>query len=182
MKLFAVLLLAMLSGCASTVSKLPVLAADPGTPYQLGAGDTLQITVFGEADLSGPYRVSDSGMVTMPLVGPITAKGLTLEQLQKVLVTKLNASAVRSPNVTLQISEYRPFFILGEVKNPGSYPYVPDMTVLTAVAIAGGYTFRAAEDEVSVTRRTAAGQREARAMRSARVLPGDVVYVFERHF
>jgi polysaccharide export outer membrane protein len=122
-------------------------------------------------------------MLAMPLVGPIVAKGLTLEQFQKQLVTKLNANAVRSPNVTLQISEYRPFFILGEVKNPGSYPYVPDMTVLTAVAIAGGFTFRASEDEVSVTRRTPAGaMREARAMRSARILPGDTVYVFERHF
>ena len=105
-----------------------------------------------------------------------------MPELQKRLMTQLNVKAVKSPDVTIQIEEYRPFFILGEVKNPGSYPYVPDMTVLTAVAIAGGFTFRASEDEVSVTRRRNGTASEARASRASRILPGDVVYVFERHF
>jgi polysaccharide export outer membrane protein len=108
--------------------------------------------------------------------------GLTLPELQHKLIEQLNTNVIKSPDVTIQIAAYRPFFILGEVKNPGSYPYVPDMTVLTAVAIAGGFTFRASEEEVSVTRNYAGAPREARAPRDARLMPGDVVYVSERHF
>jgi polysaccharide export outer membrane protein len=184
MKMRSVMLLAALlsSGCASHYAQLPKLAAVPSGTYLLGPGDALQVTVFGEEDLSGPLRVNDSGAVSMPLIGPVQAAGLTVPELQKHLIELLNTKAVKSPDVTVQINEYRPFFILGEVKNPGSYAYVPDMTVLTAVAIAGGYTFRASEEEVSVTRKNEGANREAQASRNSRVLPGDVVYVFERHF
>lgn len=183
MKTYCLLLLAvLLGGCASNYGSLPKLAAVPSGTYLLGPGDSLQVTVFGEADLSGPVRVNDSGAVSMPLIGPVQAAGLTVPELQHRLIELLNSKAVKSPDVTVQINEYRPFFILGEVKNPGSYAYVPDMTVLTAVAIAGGYTFRASEDEVSVTRKSEGASREAQASRNSRVLPGDVVFVFERHF
>jgi len=172
-----------LAGCASPSHGLPELPNDQaGAAYLLGAGDSLRITVFGETDLSGTFKISDNGALVMPLVGQISAAGLSVPELQKRLVSQLNVKAVKSPDVTIQIEEYRPFFILGEVKNPGSYPYVPEMTVLTAVAIAGGFTFRASEDEVSVTRKRNGAASEARASRAARVLPGDVVYVFERHF
>ena len=174
--------LLLLAGCASNFSKLPALPPVPSGTYLLGPGDSLQVTVFGEEDLSGALRVNDSGTVSLPLIGPVQAAGLTVPELQHKLVELLNAKAVKSPDVTVQITEYRPFFILGEVKNPGSYAYVPDMTVLTAVAIAGGYTFRASEDEVSVTRKSQGATSEARGTRNSRVLPGDVVFVFERHF
>jgi polysaccharide export outer membrane protein len=169
------------AGCASNASKLPDLPVDTHSPYKLGAGDSLKITVFGEEELSGVYNVTDTGGVIMPLIGNVPAMGLTLPELQRQLAEQLNARAVKSPDVTVQIAAYRPFFILGEVKNPGSYPYVPEMTVLTAVAIAGGFTFRAVEDDVSVSRKIEGAAREARAGRVARVMPGDVVYVFERH-
>jgi polysaccharide export outer membrane protein len=173
----------LLAGCASSSHRLPALPNDQGVgAYLLGAGDSLRITVFGESDLSGTFKISDSGTLVMPLVGQIQAQGLSLPELQKRLTTQLNEKAVKSPDVTLQIEQYRPFFILGEVKNPGSYPYVPEMTVLSAVAIAGGFTFRAAQDEVSVTRKRNGTAVESRATREARVLPGDVVFVFERHF
>lgn len=173
----------MLAGCASSSRGLPELPNDQnGAIYLLGAGDSLRITVFGEPDLSGTFKISDNGALTMPLVGQVSAQGLSVPELQKRLATQLNVKAVKSPDVTIQIEEYRPFFILGEVKNPGSYPYVPEMTVLTAVAIAGGFTFRASQDEVSVTRKRNGAASEARASRASRVLPGDVVYVFERHF
>jgi len=173
----------LLAGCASPSHRLPDLPSDQATGvYLLGAGDALRITVFGEPDLSGTFKIADNGTLVMPLVGQVAAQGLSVPELQKRLVTQLNVKAVKSPDVTIQIEEYRPFFILGEVKNPGSYPYVPDMTVLTAVAIAGGFTFRASEDEVSVTRRRNGAAAEARASRASRILPGDVVYVFERHF
>jgi polysaccharide export outer membrane protein len=171
--------MSLAGGCTSTLRKLPPLASNAPVPYVLGPGDVLQITVFGDTDLTGPYRVSDNGTVAMPLVGQLQAQGLSLAAFQTVLVERLNARAVKSPDVTVQVNEYRPFFILGEVKNPGSYPYVPNMTVLTAAAIAGGFTFRASENAVSITR---APRQEARASRDSRVLPGDVVYVFERHF
>jgi polysaccharide export outer membrane protein len=181
---FPLLLAAALlgAGCASNVSNLPKLAATPAGVYLLGPGDTLQVTVFGEPDLSGTLRVTDSGTVVMPLIGTVPASGLSVQDLQKKLTSLLDAKAVKSPNVTVQINEYRPFFILGEVKNPGSYAYVPDMTVLTAVAIAGGFTFRASQDAISVTRRVDGASREAQAARDSRVLPGDVVNVYERHF
>jgi len=175
--------LALLASCASPSRRLPALPNDQvGAIYLLGAGDSLRITVFGEADLSGTFKISDNGALVMPLVGQVKAQGLSVPDLQKKLVSQLNVKAVKSPDVTIQIEEYRPFFILGEVKNPGSYPYVPEMTVLTAVAIAGGFTFRASQDEVSVTRKRNGTPLEARATRESRVLPGDVVYVFERHF
>jgi polysaccharide biosynthesis/export protein len=185
MKIMTLLVMGALigsAGCASTVSKLPDLPMDANGPYKLGAGDSLKITVFGEEELSGIYNVADNGGVVMPLVGNVPATGLTLPELQRSLTERLNARAVKSPDVTVQIAQYRPFFILGEVKNPGSYPFVPDMTVLTAAAIAGGFTFRASEEEVSVTRKSAGAPREARAGRDSRLMPGDVVYVFERHF
>ena len=173
----------LLAGCASPSNRLPDLPNDQNSgTYLLGAGDALRITVFGEPDLSGTFRIADNGTLVMPLVGQVSAQGLSVTELQKRLVTQLNVKAVKSPDVTIQIEEYRPFFILGEVKNPGSYPYVPDMTVLTAVAIAGGFTFRASEDEVSVTRKRNGAASESRASRASRVLPGDVVFVFERHF
>ena len=173
----------LLAGCASPSRRLPDLPNDQNTTaYLLGVGDALRITVFGEPDLSGTFKIADNGTLVMPLVGQVLAQGLSVPELQKRLVTQLNVKAVKSPDVTLQIEEYRPFFILGEVKSPGSYPYVPDMTVLTAVAIAGGFTFRASEDEVSVTRKRNGSASEARAGRATRILPGDVVYVFERHF
>jgi polysaccharide export outer membrane protein len=176
------LALTLLSACSTYYAKLPSLASDREAAYVLGPADQLQITVYGETDLTGKYRISDTGNLTMPLIGPVPAQGLTVTQLQKALRDRLDAKALKSPDVTLEISEYRPFFILGEVKNPGSYPYVPNMTVLTAVAIAGGSTFRASADQMSITRQQQGASREARAQRDTRVLPGDVVYVFERHF
>jgi polysaccharide export outer membrane protein len=176
-----VLLVLSLTACMSPVRGLPDLPNAANDAYRLGSGDTLQITIFGETDLSGNFRVSDGGTISMPLVGSVPAEGATIDELRQRLTTQLKANAVRDPNVTLAIAEYRPFFILGEVKNPGSYPFVPHMTVLTAVAIAGGFTFRASQDEISVTRPAKNGSLEARAGRESRLQPGDTVYVFERH-
>jgi polysaccharide biosynthesis/export protein len=165
----------------SPVRSMPTLAQMSDAPYRLGAGDTLQIIVFGEADFSGTFRVSDSGAVAMPLIGAVPADGLTVEQFQKVLLKRLDEKALRAPDVTISVSQYRSFYVLGEVKTPGPYAYVPNMTVLTAVAMAGGFTYRAAAEEISVTRSAQGKPVESRATRESKVLPGDVVYVFERH-
>jgi polysaccharide biosynthesis/export protein len=183
LRLLALLLAVILVSCASPAQRLPVLPNDQnGAPYLLGPGDSLQVTVFGEPDLSGVFRISENGAIALPLAGQVSAQGLSVPDLQRRLVTVLGAKAVKSPDVTVQVEQYRPFFILGEVKTPGSYTYVPEMTVLTAVAIAGGFTFRAQQDEMSITRKRDGMTSESRAERDARVLPGDVVYVFERHF
>jgi polysaccharide export outer membrane protein len=179
--LLALSILVTLAGCSGSLGKLPPLPPEAMAPYVLGVGDTLQIAVFGETDLSGPVRISDSGTIAIPLVGLIPAEGLTVEQLKQRLVKALDAKAVRSPDVTVTISEYRPFFILGEVAKPGSYAYVPNMTVLTAVAIAGGFTLRAEKEAVAITRRGDGKSVDWRATGGARVLPGDVVNVAERH-
>ncbi|MEJ1961710.1 MAG: polysaccharide biosynthesis/export family protein [Gammaproteobacteria bacterium] len=176
-----ILLALSVAACMSPVRKMPALPASASDAYRLGSGDTLQLVVFGETDLSGSFRVSDSGTIAMPLVGAVAVEGATLEEVRQRLIEKLKSTAIRDPNVTLTIAEYRPFFILGEVKNPGSYPFVPHMTALTAVAIAGGFTFRASQDDISVTRDIKGTSLESRASRESRVLPGDVVYVFERH-
>src|SRR4051794_17966297 len=104
----------LLSSCASTVDKLPPLAASTQHPYVLGPGDALLITVFGDADLTGPYRVSDSGAISMSLIGQVIAQGLTVQELQQKLIERLKQRALKSPDVAVQVTEYRPFFILGE--------------------------------------------------------------------
>ena len=176
-----VLALAWITACSSTLDRLPELGPERDAHYALGPGDVLQITVYDQPDLTGTYHISDSGSLAMPIIGALPAQGLTLQQLQRELIQRLQAKVVKAADVTLQVTEYRPFFILGEVKTPGSYPYVPNMTVLTAVAIAGGFTFRASQGEVSITRQTTGQPHEARAPRAARILPGDTIYVFERH-
>ena len=150
--------------------------------YHLDAGDKLRVVVYGQEGLTNTYAIDAGGSITMPLIGAVRARGKTPAGLAADISAKLRNGFIREPSVAVEIEAYRPFFILGEVKNPGSYPYVPDMTVLTAVAIAGGFTFRASEDEVSVTRKRNGAAAEARANRASRILPGDVVYVFERHF
>jgi polysaccharide biosynthesis/export protein len=183
MKLLVVLVSILeLAGCMNPVRDLPQLPTDVSAAYLLGPGDNLQVNIFGEPDLTGTYRVSEGGAVVIPLVGAVPASGTTIETFQQTLVEHLKANALQAPSVSVSVTDYRPFFILGEVKNPGSYPYVPNMTVLTAVAIAGGFTYRAAETQLSVTRTSNGHPAESRALRDSRVLPGDVVNVFERHF
>ena len=151
-------------------------------PYILDTGDRLRVFVYGQPNLSRLYTVDQVGNIAIPLIGTVRARGRTTVDLTHAIAARLGREFVKDPQVTVDVAQNRPFFILGEVKNPGSYAYVPDMTVLTAVAIAGGYTFRASEDEVSVTRKSGGAAREAQASRNSPVLPGDVVFVFERHF
>ena len=170
-----------IAGCANTVSKLPALPVDTSAAYRLGAGDSLKITVFGEEDLSGIYNVADNGGVVMPLVGNVPAMGLTLPELQHKLIEQLNTNVIKSPDVTIQIAAYRPFFILGEVKNPGSYPYVNGMTVLNAVALAGGFTYRAKQNSF-LMQRGGSGNQGLQVGGDQAILPGDIVTVQERFF
>lgn len=172
---------AALAGCAGSAG-LPKLPPVEQSNYTLDAGDKLQITVFGEPRLTGSYLVADNGQVAMPLLGGVEARGRTVVEFQNAVISDLQREKlVLNPGVSVQVEQFRPFFILGEVANPGQYPYVEGMTVLTAAAIAGGFTFRANKKTVSVTRKVGGKTQEYKAGRDAQIMPGDVINVFESY-
>ncbi|MBV8915149.1 MAG: polysaccharide export protein [Acetobacteraceae bacterium] len=173
----------VLAGCSDYGAGLPPVApADPAV-YRLGPGDQVRIITFGEQQLTGEFRVDAAGDITLPLVGPVRAAGLTPRELQTAVTDALSRSKLyRNPSVSLEVINYRPIFILGEVAKPGQYPYQPGMTVLTAVAIAGGFTYRAVTDRFSIVRTTRDRSVEGRAERASPIEPGDVISVYERVF
>ncbi len=175
-----------LGGCALVTAPgdgLTALPPDPGGPYILGPGDQLSIRVYDQPQLSGDYIVDDSGMIDMPLIGLCAVSGKTSDDLTRDIKSALQAQKlILAPSVAVEVTHYRPFYILGEVTTPGQYPYRPGMTVLTAVSIAGGFTYRGVQDYVAVTRNTGGAAVQYRAPNFALVRPGDVITVFERRF
>jgi len=161
---------------------VPVAATFEDSPYTLDSGDKLRIVVFGQDTLSNNYTVDAQGAVSLPLVGAVEARGLTTSQLGSAIAGRLRSGYVRDPSVAVEIETYRPFFVLGEVTFPGQYPYVPNMTVENAIAIAGGFTPRASKDKVTVTRKVqGAPSRYMLPLRSP-LRPGDTIEVSERWF
>ena len=150
--------------------------------YVLGTGDKLHINVFGQRDLDGNYLVDGSGNIQFPLIGQISAAGKTVPQLQKTITAALSKGFLVNPSVSIEVTSNRPFYILGEVKAPGQYPYVMGMSVITAVALAGGYTFRADESDVYVRRAGSDKEVEMPASEKTKVQPGDIIRVPERFF
>ncbi len=181
--LLAVVFLLGPLGCGGPGSNLPLLA-DPGpASYSLGAGDQVRIIVFGEDNLTGEFRVNDSGNIALPLVGSVHAAGLNSSGLETAVGAVLRRdNLVRNPSVAVEVIAYRPIYVLGEVNKPGQYAYQPGMTVVTAVAVAGGFTYRAVEAYASVVRTADGKAVEGRASRQSFVQPGDVITVFERRF
>lgn len=149
--------------------------------YTLGSGDRLRLIVFGEEDLSGEFEVDGSGTVSLKLLGRVAVGGLTLPQAERKISDGLKAGGfLIDPRVAAEVLNFRPFFILGEVEKRGQYPYVNGMTVAQAVAIAGGYTYRAAQSRISIERYGTKGERPA--SENTPVLPGDIIRVPERFF
>jgi polysaccharide export outer membrane protein len=164
----------------------PIMAAampeDSNGAYTLDSGDRLRVVVFGQEGLSSSYSVDPSGRITMPLIGAVHARGMTPAGLQQAIVAKLKNGFVREPHVAVEVETYRPFFILGEVTLPGQYPYVPNMSVETAVAIAGGYTPRAFKYRIEVSR-PVNGMIERKVVSATYpVRPGDTINISERWF
>src|SRR5882724_1778244 len=150
--------------------------------YTLDSGDKLRVVVFGQEGLSASYSVDTTGRITMPLIGAVPARGMTPAGLQLAIAAKLKNGYVREPHVAVEVEAYRPFFILGEVTLPGQYPYVPNMTVETAVAIAGGYTPRAFKRRIEISHQVD-GLTEKRVVSpNYPVRPGDTVHIAERWF
>ncbi len=171
-----------LAGCAPG-SDLPPVPPTYSGPYLLGPGDDVRIITFGDTTLSGNFAVDESGFIAMPLLGPIKASGLTTDALQAVLTTELRSRKLfNAPSVVIEVATRRPFYVLGEVQKPGQYPYQPGMTVTSAIAIAGGYTYRAVKQRAEVTRQTDHGSVKGQADPDAAVQAGDVITVLERHF
>jgi protein involved in polysaccharide export with SLBB domain len=156
--------------------------ADDATAYRLGTGDKIRVTVFGEKDLSGEYDVNDQGVVPLPLIGPTKVAGKTISEAEAQITNSYGKDYLINPRVNVEVLNYRPFFILGEVQKPGSYPFVNGMTVVNAVALAGGYTPRAAQNHIMVKRASKPGAGEQEIGEDSAVLPGDVIRVPERFF
>jgi len=150
--------------------------------YVLGAGDKIRVTVFNEPDLSGVFDVNGQGLISVPLLGQVKVIGLTAIETQALLTEKYGKEYLVKPSVTVEVMNYRPFFILGEVKSPGSYPYVDGMTVINAVALAGGYTPRANHDGIKIKHGNDPKAVEHDVQENTPVLPGDIIQVAERFF
>lgn len=160
---------------------MPYCARAEVSDYVLGVGDKLKIVTFGEADLSGEFEIAATGTLSMPLIGDIEAAGLTAGRLRETLTRRLREGYMKDPRVSLEVMNYRPFFIVGEVMKPGSYNYVNGMTAINAVALAGGYTYRADKGDISI-KRSGQKEREEVAQDDTPVQPGDVITVPERFF
>jgi polysaccharide export outer membrane protein len=150
--------------------------------YRLDAGDRLRVVVYGQEGLTNTYAIDAGGSITMPLIGSVPARGRTPAGLAAEITAKLRNGYIREPSVAVEIEAYRPFFILGEVAAPGQYPYVPSMTVESAVAIAGGFSPRAKRDRVTLTHSDASGSARFVVPLGTPLSPGDTVLVGERWF
>ena len=176
---FAALLL--LAGCVGDGDPASPRTDGQSEDYRLGPEDKVKVTVFGEQDLSGEFVVDSSGVMAPPFVGQINVKGMTLREFEAAYAAKLrNAQILRDPRVTAEVTSFRPIYVLGEVKKPGQYAYVSGMTVQKAVALAEGYTYRAAESTVEITR---GGHKfTIDVTPQTKVLPGDELRIPERFF
>ena len=185
-------------GAVSSVSQLPAGGPEGPLPpfgtrgqaaayeyqsgYRVGAGDKLSIRVAGEADLTGEFPVDASGAISMPYVQSVTVAGMSTPQIEQLILRRLRAGYLKDPQVSVQVTTLRPFYIRGEVTASGSFAYQPGITVQNAIAIAGGYGARADKNEVLLTRKDATGTHTSKVPVTTQVYPGDIVYVRERWF
>lgn len=152
-------------------------------PYRLGAGDEVRLSIFGLDSANGPYTIGDGGRLSVPLLGTIEADGKTTGELEATIGEALKArQIIKEPSVTVQVVKYRPFYIMGEVQRPGQYAYAPGMTVLQAVSIAGGYTFRANEKKATIRRGAGTSGTRAAATPDTPIKPGDTIIIPESWF
>lgn len=148
--------------------------------YLLDTGDRLRVFVYGQPNLSRIYPVDQSGLISVPLIGPVKARGLTSQRLAHAIRSRLATQYVKDPEVTVDIAQHRPFYVLGEVRNAGQYTYTGGLTVRSAVAIAGGFSERANERVVEITRRAGGLVEKFDAPDEFVIQPGDTIYVYER--
>jgi polysaccharide export outer membrane protein len=168
--------------CAPAPAATPAAEESGLYQYRLGSGDKVQITTFGEPSLSGAFDISGTGMVDIPLVGEIKAKGLTTLEFGHAVEGALRDGFLKDPKVSVEVMNYRPFYILGEVTKPGEYPYTNGLTVLNAVATANGYTYRADTHHVYIKRANETVEHRVDLTPQTTVEPGDTIRIKERYF
>ena len=178
----AIFLSGLIGGWEASAEEPAVVAIRPLQEYRTDSGDKLRITVFGHDDLSGEFQVDGSGYIALPLIGGVEAGNKSAHELELAIVNKLSPDFLKNPQVSVEVLTYRPFYILGEVNNPGSYAYVNGMTVITAIAVSGGYTYRGRENKVSIIRANDPERKKHPANHDTVVFPGDVIEVPERFF
>jgi polysaccharide biosynthesis/export protein VpsN len=157
-------------------------ASNIADAYRLDSGDQIKITVFNEPNLSGNFQVDGTGMISMSLIGEVQAKNKTVRQLQRDIETKLRDGYLRNPQVSAEVVTFRPFYILGEVNEPGQYPYTDGLTVLNAIASAGDFTYRADKRRVMIKSVDSPEERSVVLTPTTPVKPGDTIRVRERFF
>lgn len=181
-RVVTLVLSAALVSCAPG-SGTPFLGAAQPASYRLGVDDQVRIITYGEDQLSDDFRVNAAGDLAMPLLGNVHAAGLTTDQLSATIAGELvSRKLLQKPSVSAEIVAFRPIYVLGEVARPGQYPYQVGMTMLTVVAVAGGFTYRAVQDYAMVVRHDGTTTVDGRLRPGAAVRPGDVVSIYERHF
>jgi polysaccharide biosynthesis/export protein len=174
----AVLALAAIGGCSTYYAPEPALNA----PYRLASGDRVRVIVFGQENLSNSFSVDGSGAIAMPLIGQVHAQGLTTAELAGAIEARLKQGYVREPRVSVEVEAFRPFFVMGEVNVAGQYPFINGMTVQNAIAVAGGFTPRAVQDSVDITRIVSGSPTTFSEPLGFPVRPGDTITARERFF
>ncbi|MDE3038424.1 MAG: polysaccharide export protein [Pseudomonadota bacterium] len=157
-------------------------ASDAANARELRPGNKIKLTVFGEEDLSGTFEVDATGALSLPLIGNVHAAGLEPSEIEQLVTDKFKEGYLVNPRVSIEVLNYEPVFILGEVNKPGSYPYVDGLTVIDAVALGGGFTPRARKSSMEIIRQKNGKKTEMEAVNSTLVYPGDTVQIEERLF
>ncbi len=170
------------AGYGATLQSSAPVQSNPVAEYRLGSGDKVKVNVFGEADLSGEFLVGDNGRIDLPLIGAVQARGQTVTQFQNAVVARYSRGYLKDPKVSVSVLNYRPFFIQGEVGKGGEYPYKAGLTIQDAVAIAGGYTYRANTGKAFVRRAGQDQEVEIQTNQRVAINPGDIIRVPERFF
>jgi polysaccharide export outer membrane protein len=173
------------AGCSSmgqvTEAEQQKILATAQAP-RLQPGEKIRVNVFNEASLSGDFQIDPSGFVSLPLAGSVQAAGLTQAELEQALAKKYSSQYLKNPKVTVSVAEFKPFYIMGEIEHPGSYPYTSGLNVLSAIAIAGGTTYRASKSTIQIQHPGETGLKEYALDTSVPILPGDIIRVPQRYF
>lgn len=180
LSILTVALMLPLAACATT--RPATYLVDTKGPYQLDTGDAVRVTVYGDTSLSTTYRIDDSGAIAFPLVGPVPVRGKTTNMAAASLAAALANGYMRNPDVAVEVAEYRPFFIQGEITNSGQFSYSPGMTVRSAISVSGGFTDTADRGHAVVYRRQGNQMVKGTVNLDFPIYPGDTIVILERWF
>jgi protein involved in polysaccharide export with SLBB domain len=169
-------------GLRQSETETVVVNAPRTNDYRLGTGDKVRVTVYDETDLSGEFEVDATGYVRLPLIGPVKAGGRTAYQLEGAVEQSLMDGYLNNPRVSVEVTTYRPFYIIGQVSKPGQYPYTNNMSALDAVGVAGGFTEHAVESTLYIRHEGETREAEVPADETVKIRPGDVVRVDQTPF